>query len=249
MKLAEPSAAMISGIPDDLFFAFTRPKSRGGVNPGRDLLADPEVVSRACDSADMYPNLFILYALAVGANARQILEIGTSDGTSTLALLKAACEVDGHVTSIDISDVPVAEALVDRFGLRPRWTFLHGDSHDVLPAFRREKRWFDLILVDGDHTYAGALRDVEDCAAMLKWDGILLFHDSNMMNADEGPGCGVVPYRLLRSAEWQGFILPFDSDLTLLQRRSAGIGRLERCLRQQTPEIAALAEAPPPAIP
>ena len=229
-------------IPDDLFFAFTRSKDQGGVNPGRDILIDPAIIDRAGDTADMRLNLLILYALVVGTDARRILEIGTSDGTSTLAFLKGAHETGGHVTSIDLSDVPVAEALVDKFDLRKHVTFVRGSSLDVLPSFRRDGREFDLILVDGDHSYAGACEDVRDSAAMLKADGILLFHDSNMMNADGGPGCGVVPHLLLRGTNWQGFVLPFGCDMTMFQRRLAGFGRLDRNLRDQAPEIAALAD-------
>lgn len=229
-------------IPDDLFFEI----ARGGINPGRDLIDDAAVASRAHDTADMRQNLLVLYALAAGSCAKRILELGTADGTSTLAFLKAACEVDGHVTSVDVDDVPVAEALVDRFGLRSRWTFLRGDSHAVLPALKKDGREFDLILVDGDHSYAGALQDLSDSAAMLKHDGILLFHDSCMAVVDGSrPGCCAAAHMLLCHPKWQGFVMPFGSDLTLFQRRRAGVMRLERALREQSPEIAALADLPP----
>jgi SAM-dependent methyltransferase len=232
-------------IPHDLFMKMARPKHEGGVNPGRDLLTDPELLSRACDHADMAHNMLLLYTFVVGPNAKRVLEIGCNDGTSTLALLQGAFEIDGHVTSIDISDVPVAEALVDKFDMRSRWTFIRGDSHEVMPKLRAEKRQFDLIFVDGDHTYKGAHADVLDAVAMLKWDGVLFFHDSNMMNSDNGPGCGIVSYDLLRDPNWHGFLFPFGSDLAVFQRRTAGVRRLAHNLRLQVPETAAYADRAP----
>lgn len=232
-------------IADDLFFRFTRAPEQGGVNPGRDLIFDPKIQSRALDSADMRQNLLILYALTAGANARRVLEIGTSDGTSTLAFLKAASEIDGHVTSIDLDEVPVAEALINQFGLRSRWTFMRGNSHDILPQLRREDHEFDLILVDGDHTYEGALKDVIDSAALLKDGGILLFHDSNMMVSGDGAGCGAVVVRLLQSDGWQGFTMPFNAELTLFQRTRSSRDRLAKHLAEQAPHIASVVNAGP----
>jgi len=229
-------------LSDEMLFAMTRPKERGGVNPGRDLLTNPELVNRALDNSDMRENLLPLYSFIVGANAKRVLEIGTSDGTSTLALLKAAHEIEGHVTSIDISDVPVAEALVNHFQLRSRWKFIQGNSHDVLPRLRAEGNVYDFVFVDGDHSYEGALKDVIDVAAMLIPDGFLVLHDSLMMRSADEAGCGVVAHEILRGDEWNGLVLPFGCAMTILQRRRAGWGRVDSVLRQQIEPIAKLAD-------
>src|SRR5271154_3951256 len=140
--------------------------TRGVRNPGREL--PPQLTQHATDTADMRQNLPILYGIVAGLGAQSVLEIGTSDGTSTLAFLKAVSETGGHVTSIDIADVPVAKVLIEQYGLTARWTFLQGSSHDVLTRLVQENRVYDAIFVDGDHTRAGATRDFAQASRRLR---------------------------------------------------------------------------------
>lgn len=44
--------------------------------------------------------------------------------------------------------------------------FLSGDSHIIVPQL--ETNGFDLILIDGDHTYEGALADMINCFRLMK---------------------------------------------------------------------------------
>lgn len=210
-------------LTDDLFLQI----DRGDTNP-RDLLTDEELRQRCSDTNDMRHLLPVLYAACVGLNAKNVLEIGTNDGTSTLAFLKAAYETGGHVTSIDIIDEPHARGIVEALDLGARWTFIIGDSHEVLPRLRAEGRTFDVILIDGDHSYEGAKKDIQDCAAMLATGGLLLFHDSNMLCDADAPACGYAALELHGDPDWRGIILPFGSDLSIFQRRSDGVGRIEK---------------------
>jgi hypothetical protein len=52
--------------------------------------------------------------------------------------------------------------------------FLDGDSKETVPTLREE---FDLVLVDGDHSAAGALADLENCWPLVEIKGQLVFHD------------------------------------------------------------------------
>jgi glycosyltransferase involved in cell wall biosynthesis/predicted O-methyltransferase YrrM/cyclopropane fatty-acyl-phospholipid synthase-like methyltransferase/Tfp pilus assembly protein PilF len=56
----------------------------------------------------------------------------------------------------------------------------HGDSHLTVPAFFKDStnpQFFDIILVDGDHTTAGARADLELTFAHLAPGGALIFDD------------------------------------------------------------------------
>jgi len=201
----------------------------GHINPGRQL-SDGEMRG-ALDTSDMRQNLPILYALARGIDRCRVLEIGTSDGTSALAFLKAASEVGGHVTSVDVADVPIARALIEQYGLSAHWTFQRGPSERVLPALRDQGAAYDLVLIDGDHSYDGAHADLRHVEPMLSPGGVVLTHDSLMVTAEhdwsqpDGQqkcklGCGILTLELLRDPMWSGMYLPFNCNLGLWRRRA-----------------------------
>ena len=52
--------------------------------------------------------------------------------------------------------------------------FLDGDSKKLVPTLRGQ---FDLVLVDGDHSPAGALADLTNCWPLVESGGQLVFHD------------------------------------------------------------------------
>ena len=55
-----------------------------------------------------------------------------------------------------------------------------GNSHSegALSAIKNMSVMFDLILIDGDHSYAGCKNDAENFARFLNDGGFLMFHDS-----------------------------------------------------------------------
>ena len=204
-------------LTDELFLDI----SRGSFNPGTLVPGDMYT-----DTSDMAGNLPILYALTRGLNASHVLEIGVNDGTSTLAFLKALSETEGWLTSIDVVDCPTAKALAKRFGYDQCWTFINGDSHDALVAalVRAE---YDLVLVDGDHSHAGAMRDIELYGPMIRPGGFLLLHDCMMELDGEKPGCAVTANWLFSNDEWQGIMLPFSCQLGVFRRRAENRLRLK----------------------
>lgn len=80
-----------------------------------------------------------------------ILEVGFNAGHSALLMLSAFPLL--HYTAVDIGSHrytrPCAEYLKDRFS--GRFEIHFGDSRDVLPKLRMEKKRYDLIHVDGGH--------------------------------------------------------------------------------------------------
>jgi len=94
------------------------------------------------DAADLLTML-----LRVG-NARDIVEIGTSNGYSTLWLAAAARDTGGTVTTVDVAPPADALANAERAGLRDRIAFETGDGGAYLAA--RPDRSVDLLFLDAD---------------------------------------------------------------------------------------------------
>ena len=89
-----------------------------------------------------------LAVLVRAMNARRILEIGTSNGYSTLWLAEAAGAIGGLVTTIESSDykVELASANFSRAGLADAIRVIQDDAGRVLQ--RLEADAFDFIFLD-----------------------------------------------------------------------------------------------------
>ena len=56
--------------------------------------------------------------------------------------------------------------------------YLDGDSTETIPTLRdKYLNYFDLILVDGDHSYKGAMIDLVNVFPLCKSGGHIVFHD------------------------------------------------------------------------
>lgn len=111
-----------------------------------------------------------IYGLAVGSGAKQMLEIGVWCGGSTRALLQAAAVNAGHLTSIDIDD---CEGAVPT-GLRDRWTFIRGDSRNVLPNCDAS---IDFALIDGEHSFDAVSRELKEIDRLMVPRGCIILDD------------------------------------------------------------------------
>jgi hypothetical protein len=110
------------------------------------------------------------------------VEIGTAAGGS----LRSLSLHSGHVHSFDLALPPNAESF-------PNVTFHAGNSHETLGP------WLDgfdgeiqFVLIDGDHTTKGALRDIRDVVESPALNGVVLVHDA----------CNAQVHRALRSYPW-----------------------------------------------
>ena len=91
-----------------------------------------------------------LALLVRATRARRVLEVGTSNGYSTLWLADAVREGGGHVTTIERSLVKVAmaQANFERAGVERLVTQLVADAGDALERFDAES--FDFVFLDSD---------------------------------------------------------------------------------------------------
>lgn len=119
---------------------------------------------RKFPTQDMYHYSPFLREIAKG----NILEIGVRGGVSTAAfLLGLDDKKEGHLYSIDID--PECRNIFDH----PRWSFLYGDSNvDMFDVPE-----LDILLVDGDHRYQPALKDLTRFEPYVKKGGIIMMHD------------------------------------------------------------------------
>jgi predicted O-methyltransferase YrrM len=89
----------------------------------------------------------LLYLLSTGAQARRILELGTSYGYSTVWLAAAARATGGKVTSLELKEFKIdhARQALTRAGLSTRVEFHAGDCLDTLKSLPGP---FDFVLLD-----------------------------------------------------------------------------------------------------
>jgi predicted O-methyltransferase YrrM len=113
-----------------------------------------------------------LSVLVRAANAKRVLEIGTSNGYSTLWLADAACAVGGRVTTVELSEfkLDLAAKNFARSGISPVITQHHGDAGRFLAAATDSS--FDLIFLDSERPeYPGWWPDVK---RVLRKGGLLV---------------------------------------------------------------------------
>ena len=116
-----------------------------------------------------------LFRLVRSKRAAQIAEIGRFYGGSTF-LFAVASDDNSEVSSIDVTpqnDDSLQTAL-KKSGLAHKVTLIVGDSTvgEARPDF------YDLVLVDGDHSYKGVKRDYEHWKRAVKAGGCLAFHNA-----------------------------------------------------------------------
>ncbi len=93
-----------------------------------------------------------LSVLVRATSARKVLELGTSNGYSTLWLASALCTIGGTVTTVELSDYKaiMARENFSRSGLAPNITLLHDDAGRVLE--QSPDGAFDLLFLDAERS-------------------------------------------------------------------------------------------------
>ena len=113
-----------------------------------------------------------LAILVKATDARRILEIGTSNGYSTLWLASAARATGGSVTTVEWSELKLgmASANFARSGLAACISLVHDDAGQVLK--RSPDAAFDLIFLDSERPeYSGWWPELK---RVLRYGGLLV---------------------------------------------------------------------------
>jgi predicted O-methyltransferase YrrM len=129
----------------------------------------------------------VLCATALAVRPKAYLEIGVRRGRSAAVVgsLTPDCAIYGFdlwIQGYAGTDNPGPDFVrgeLQKCGHRGDVTLISGDSRTTVPAFLKQhpNLFFDVINVDGDHSVAGAARDLANVLPRLKIGGVIVFDD------------------------------------------------------------------------
>lgn len=152
-----------------------------------------------CDDVE----LAYLARIASAPGIRLIAEIGFNYGLSSYTFLEA--NHDSLVCSFDLAEFAYtasAKRHIDDI-FAGRHTLVQGDSTKTVPAFFRMNASlrFDLIFIDGGHTYEVARADLVNMRSMATRESIVVMDDITPWKP-----CGIGPTRAWLEAVGSGLI-------------------------------------------
>lgn len=124
------------------------------------------------------------------ATGKRVLEVGSAFGFSTITMGQHAASLvavdphDGRARNGNAYEyemlagsLEVLRSNLRDAGLTNKVEIRVGRSQDLLPELLYADYEFDLVFIDGDHSYAATLRDLRDALRLLSPDGVLAVHD------------------------------------------------------------------------
>lgn len=106
-----------------------------------------------------------------GKGELEVLEIGLDVGISARTFLEFP---NIKLTSVDPGEVDIGIREINDLKFDNRWKFIPKRSDDF---FAENKNEYDIIFVDGDHSYLQTKKDIDNAWKFIKKGGILLGHD------------------------------------------------------------------------
>lgn len=131
-----------------------------------------------------------IYFLIMGLKPRNVLEIGTHIGASTISIAAALRRLNegGNLTTIDIVDVnhpehgPWNKAGMSKSPANCAWEIsstdqIHFHTGPSLKFMRETNQRFDFIFLDGEHAGRTVYEELSAALPLLQKDGVILLHD------------------------------------------------------------------------
>ena len=151
----------------------------------------------ACRTPDLEVRLLppsVIYSVVRATKPEIVVETGVNNGISTYFILSALERNDsGLLYSIDIKEKIVSNRFKEEkeIGwlvpeeLKRRWTFLLGDSKEVLPRILAEVKIVDIFMLDSGDTYEHKCFEFRTAWRHLREGGVLLSDDIFLNKAFE----------------------------------------------------------------
>jgi predicted O-methyltransferase YrrM len=124
---------------------------------------------------DISHHLLTMSLIVHEFGVKNIVELGTRSGNSTLALLEAAHANRGRVVSVDIEDCKEARARVKAAGLEEHWSFIVGDDLKLDQKLLPDP--IELLFIDTSHLYAHTLAELNRFGRGMREGSWILLHD------------------------------------------------------------------------
>lgn len=119
----------------------------------------------------------LIYSVARYSGAKVLVEIGVSEGDTSVFLAKVAQLNGGMAYGIDMAPCEAVRERMASLDLLAHWTFIQGDS---LSYEWPHDRLVDFCYVDGDHNSAHQTADMEVWGARMRPGGYMVTHDLHL---------------------------------------------------------------------
>jgi predicted O-methyltransferase YrrM len=147
----------------------------------RTLAFPPDPALVPATTEENYYQMF--FAMGAALQPRTYLEIGTRFGYSLVAVARGApklecvvsCDLETYDNPHALSSQTIAERNLRASGYRGEAIFIADDSRRLAQHVAGKR--FDLILIDGDHSYEGCRCDILTCYPLLAPGGVLMVDD------------------------------------------------------------------------
>jgi predicted O-methyltransferase YrrM len=131
-----------------------------------------------------------LFSLTRLLMPQTIVEIGVGLAASDIAFAHALRKnARGRLIAIDLSRYSIdrSRRLLGYHGLADLVTFIEGHSHlpETYDRVAATVGQADLLFIDGDHSYEGALADFDTYHRLVAEGGVIVFHDTGAFPAQE----------------------------------------------------------------
>ena len=130
------------------------------------------------DINEMKPFFF---DILVPRKIKEILEIGTEFGGSSIIWNQLCQENEGYFIGVDLAPERAQKMLFDS---TTPVSVVKGDSRssDTVDAVKKLMRpnKFDFLFIDADHCFPAVMDDIKNYFPLLQKGGIIAFHDANI---------------------------------------------------------------------